>query len=196
MNAIKVILKIGYIFNDFYNSFVLKRKKVTYNKDLKINGRLSVYGDGLIEIGEGVTINSCESSNPIGGANKTILNARNGGFIKIGKGCGISNSAIVSFAGVTIGENTFLGGNCSIYDTDFHSLVASERDLVDQNGVTKRTVVIGNNVFIGAHSIILKGVTIGNESIIGAGSVVAKSIPEGEIWGGNPAKFIRKVNYE
>lgn len=196
MNIIKVLLNIGELFNNLYNSFVLKRKKVAHSNDLKINGRISVYGAGKIEIGEQVTINSCESSNPIGGADKTILNARNGGYIKIGKGCGISNSTIVAFAGVTIGDNTFLGGSCSIYDTDFHSLKAGERDLVDQNGVNKRPVVIGNNVFIGAHSIILKGVTIGDESIVGAGSVVTKSIPKGEIWGGNPAKYIRKVNHE
>ncbi len=196
MNIIKALLNVGAFFDGLYNTFVLKRKKVVYQNDLKINGRISVYGDGKIEIGEQVTINSCESSNPIGGSNKTILNARNGGYIKIGRECGISNSAIVAFSGVTIGDNTFLGGSCSIYDTDFHSLKANERDLIDQNGVNKKPIVIGNNVFIGAHSIILKGVTIGDESIVGSGSVVTKSIPKGEIWGGNPAKFIRKVKYE
>ena len=55
-------------------------------------------------------------------------------------------------------------------------------------------VKIGNNVFIGANTIVLKGVTIGDRSIIGAGSVVTKNIPEDEIWGGNPAKFIRKID--
>ena len=49
-------------------------------------------------------------------------------------------------------------------------------------------------MFIGANSIILKGVTIGERSIIGAGSVVTKNIPDDEIWAGNPAKFIRKIN--
>jgi len=58
----------------------------------------------------------------------------------------------------------------------------------------KKAVVIDDGSFIGAHSIILKGVTIGKESIIGAGSVVTKNVPDGEIWGGNPAKLIRKIN--
>ncbi|WP_103192495.1 acyltransferase [Formosa algae] len=49
---------------------------------------------------------------------------------------------------------------------------------------------------MGASSIILKGVTIGENSIIGAGSVVTKSVPCNEIWGGNPAKFIRKIDEE
>lgn len=47
---------------------------------------------------------------------------------------------------------------------------------------------------MGAHTIILKGVTVGAKSIIGAGSVVTKSIPDGEIWAGNPAHFIRKID--
>lgn len=53
-------------------------------------------------------------------------------------------------------------------------------------------VKIGNDVFIGAHSIICKPVTIGDHAVVAAGSVVTKDIPEGEIWGGVPAKFIKK----
>ena len=54
-------------------------------------------------------------------------------------------------------------------------------------------VVIKDGAFIGAHTIVLKGVTIGERSIVGAGSVVTRSIPDYEIWAGNPAKFIKKV---
>jgi acetyltransferase-like isoleucine patch superfamily enzyme len=85
--------------------------------------------------------------------------------------------------------------NCVIYDTDFHDLDYRKRALVpeDYSGVVNRPVTIGNDVFIGAHSTILKGVTIGDRVIVGAGSVVAKSIPAGEIWAGNPARFIAKA---
>ena len=62
----------------------------------------------------------------------------------------------------------------------------------EQGGATS-PVIIKDGAFIGAHSIILKGVIIGEKSIVGAGSVVTKSIPDGEIWAGNPAKFIRKI---
>ena len=48
--------------------------------------------------------------------------------------------------------------------------------------------------FIGAHSIVLKGVTIGKHSVIGAGSVVTKNIPDNEVWAGNPARFIRRLD--
>lgn len=53
-------------------------------------------------------------------------------------------------------------------------------------------VSIGNNVFIGAKTIIAKSVTIGNNVLVGAGSVVTKDIPDNEVWAGNPARFIRK----
>ena len=46
---------------------------------------------------------------------------------------------------------------------------------------------------IGAGSTILPGITIGENAMVGAGSVVTKSIPAGELWVGNPAKFLRKI---
>ena len=53
-------------------------------------------------------------------------------------------------------------------------------------------VKIGHACFIGANAVICKGVSIGDNSIVGAGSVVTKDIPANEIWGGNPAKFIKE----
>ena len=51
-------------------------------------------------------------------------------------------------------------------------------------------IIVGNNVMIGADSIIMPGVTIGDDVVIAAGSVVTKDIPSGEVWGGVPAKKI------
>ena len=82
-----------------------------------------------------------------------------------------------------------------IYTSDFHSLNANIRRT--KNDIKSRKtspVKIGNDVFIGAKCIILKGVEIGDRSIIGAGSVVTKNIPNDEIWAGNPARFIRKIS--
>ena len=56
-------------------------------------------------------------------------------------------------------------------------------------------VSIGKNVFIGMNTLIINAVNIGERAIIGAGSVITKDIPANEIWGGNPAKFIKKNNY-
>ena len=52
--------------------------------------------------------------------------------------------------------------------------------------------VIGDDVWIGVNVVILRGVRIGDGAVIAAGAVVAKDVPENEIWGGVPARFIRK----
>lgn len=64
-----------------------------------------------------------------------------------------------------------------------------------QKGFTFITgkVKIGHACFIGANSVICKNISIGDNSIVGAGSIVTKDIPDNEIWGGNPAKFIKNV---
>ena len=64
----------------------------------------------------------------------------------------------------------------------------------DKNEAKKAKVTIGNNVFIGSHSTILKGVIIGDNAVVGACSLVSKDIPANEIWGGNPITFIKKIN--
>jgi acetyltransferase-like isoleucine patch superfamily enzyme len=115
------------------------------------------------------------------------------GSITIGDNTGISNSVIVSWQKIEIGDNVLIGADCKIYDTDFHSTVFSDRLSKEKMKAKTASVKICNGVFVGTGTIILKGVTIGSKSIIAAGAVVVKSIPSGEIWGGNPAKFIRKL---
>lgn len=59
--------------------------------------------------------------------------------------------------------------------------------------IKTKPVIIEEGAFIGGGTIILKGVVIGRHSVVGAGSVVTRSIPPGEIWAGNPARFVRKL---
>ena len=84
---------------------------------------------------------------------------------------------------ITIGNNVTLSSKVHILAHDASTKV--------HLGYTKvGRVKIGNNVFVGACSIILPGISIGDNSIIGGGSVVTKNIPSNEVWAGNPAKFI------
>ena len=165
---------------------------VEFGKNLMIRGRLKIYNQGKIMLGNNVTINSADWANPVGGWNHTLLQVR--GTLLIGDSVGISNSAITCWEHVEIGNNVLIGSGVRIYDTDFHPLESSYRygEKKDGSRAIHDPVYIEDGVFIGAGSIILKGVRIGKNSIVGAGSVVAKSIPEGEIWAGNPAKKVRE----
>ncbi len=181
--------------NRIGNWVSLRRRKVSVGRDLEISGRIYVVADeaGHISIGDRVRINSGYKANPIGGDVRTILFARGNGRISIGNDCGISNASLFACESITIGNHVLLGGGTKIYDTDFHWLNYEKR--ISQRGGVARSVVIKDGAFIGAHTIILKGVTIGERAIVGAGSVVTKNIPDGEIWAGNPARFIRKVDH-
>lgn len=68
------------------------------------------------------------------------------------------------------------------------------RNVYDHTLGSSGKVKIGNNVFIGVHSTILKGVTIGNNVIIGAGSLVNKDVPDNCVVGGVPAKVIMSLD--
>ena len=175
------------------NYINLKRKNVEWKEYPNINGMLKIHGNGKFVFGRRVRINSSEKSNPIGGMEHCIFASYGEGTIKLGDNIGISNAAIVSRKLVSIGDNVKIGGGVKIYDTDFHSLNVDCRKNRDLDQGICKAVIIEDDVFIGAHSIILKGVNIGRGSIIGAGSVVTRSVPAGEVWAGNPARYIKKI---
>lgn len=178
---------------------ILYGNNVDYKK-ISTNGIpfVSVARKGNCVIGDNFSMNNNIGGNPIGRVQRCILSVDNGAELIIGNNVGMSSTALVAKTSIHIGDNVKIGGGVCIYDTDFHSLDPEIRKnrVLDRISMNNKPVVIGDNVFIGAHSTILKGVTVGNNSIIGACSVVTRSIPENEIWGGNPAKFIKKVNID
>ena|SRR3569833_1305243 len=177
--------------------FKLSVNDVHVGKNLKSAGVpvIDVWERGKFSIGDNFSMNNGGRFNIIGRQQPCYFIVYNDAVLKIGDNVGISATALICFKGITIGNNVKIGGNVAIYDTDFHSLDKNYRrnGADDVKNTQCREVVIEDDVFIGAHSIILKGVTIGEGAIIGAGSVVAKSIPKNEIWAGNPAKFIKNT---
>lgn len=159
-----------------------------------INGRILFSGTNKVIIEDNVYINSNEKSNPIGGNIRCYFKTTGGGHIIIKKGTRLSNVAICSTKEVYIGENVYIGGNVCIYDTDFHSIDYNERIKGnDDNGIKSLPVKINEGVFIGAHSIILKGVEIGERSVIAAGSIISKNVNEREMVASSSLRLIRKL---
>ena len=112
-------------------------------------------------------------------------------------------TSLIAASHIHIGNNSMISFDCLIIDNDSHPLLPSER-LLDlerhHQGRSKSwehiscsPISIGNNVWVGARSIILKGVSIGDNSVVAAGSVVTKSIPPNNLYAGNPARFIRHL---
>ena len=184
------------IFINTINLKILSNVRIGFREIFYIKGIIRVYGNGYILLGKNVKINSRFSANPIGGQSFTSFYVNKSGHLDIGDNVGISNSSITSFCSIIIEENVFIGADCKIYDTDFHSINNLIRNSGNDVLFKSLPIVIKRAAFIGAGSIILKGVTVGENSVIGAGSVVTKSIPCNEIWGGNPAKFIRAIEVE
>lgn len=90
---------------------------------------------------------------------------------------------------VEIGKNVMIAPYCSFIATD-HNYQAMDKCIKEQGYIDKK-IIIGNNVWIGMKSIIIKGVKVGDGAIIAAGSVVTKDVPSNAIVGGNPAKIIK-----
>lgn len=189
----QLIVSVLRLANRIHNSINMKRKHVKKGENLTILGKIHFHGSGLIQIGNDVVICSDPNVNPSAGGYETHIFSGEGARVVIGDHVGISHASITAYSEVVIEDYVLIGSDCMITDTDFHSLDINERMKDDGDGVAVRPVWIERNVFIGARSIILKGVHIGKGSIVGAGSVVTKNIPAGEIWGGNPAVYIRKT---
>ena len=94
-------------------------------------------------------------------------------------------SGVQVWDGITIEDNVFVGANVTFTNDKYPRSKNPDWQLL--------STVIKKGASIGAGSTILPGLTIGENAIIGAGSVVTKSIPAGELWVGNPARFVRKV---
>ncbi|MCR4916685.1 MAG: sugar O-acetyltransferase [Prevotella sp.] len=99
------------------------------------------------------------------------------------------NLTILDEAPVTFGDDCFIGPNVSIY-TACHSTDPLERN---SRREWARPVSIGCNVWIGGSVVILPGVTIGDNVTIGAGSVVVHDIPSGSIAVGNPCRVVKSI---
>lgn len=99
------------------------------------------------------------------------------------------NCTILDVAKVKIGDNCQMAPNVAIY-TAGHPVHPDTRNSAYEYGIE---VTIGDNVWIGGNTVICPGVHIGNNVVIGAGSVVTKDIPDWAIAAGNPCRVIRMI---
>ena len=112
------------------------------------------------------------------------------GEVRIGAKSVLGQECTISaFQHVSIGRECIVADRVMMIDFD-HGMVEVERPIREQ-GIYKRDVNIGHNVWIGYGACLLRGVTVGDNSVIGTSSVVTCDVPDNAVVGGIPAKVIR-----
>lgn len=99
------------------------------------------------------------------------------------------NVHIETAGGVTVGDRTLIGYGTKIFSRNHH--VPPNRQPIFGAGHISKSVVIGQDVWLGANVIVLPGRTIGDGAVIGAGSVITKNVAPYTIVAGNPATLVR-----
>ena len=182
-------IKLGPVFY----RWLFRKKGIVFGKNMSIMGVISVIGSGKIVIGDNFCMTSGEHINPISAnLQASFFTDSPNAQIRIGDNVGMSSPRIWIHEELTIGNNVKIGGGVLFIDTDCHPIDYLVRRNSNE-GTCSAPIVIEDDVWIGAQSIILKGVTIGARSIIGAGSVVTKSVPSDCIAAGNPCKVIKTL---
>jgi acetyltransferase-like isoleucine patch superfamily enzyme len=146
----------------------------------RVIGRVTVNNHGTMIVGERVQL--------YGHHARSIFTTFEHGRLIIGDRAFINYGVDIAATGlITIGADCLIGTHVSIIDNDFHGLVDRHQT------PSPKSVVIGDNVWIGNRAIILPGVTIGEGAVVGAGSVVVHDVPARSLVVGNPARVIREL---
>ena len=140
--------------------------------ELEVGKKGTIHFGRFVWIGDGSKIRCHEGEVEIG--RKTV----------IGQECTIS-----AYQRVKIGEQCVIADRAMFIDFD-HGVVEVERPIRLQ-GIYKRDVVVGSNVWIGYGACVLRGVSIGDNAVIGTNAVVTKDVPANAVVGGIPARVIR-----
>ncbi|HEY8890100.1 MAG TPA: acyltransferase [Clostridium sp.] len=184
------------MFKSNYYKIFMKLNKVSFGKNLNLFGVPVIFKKkgSVLKIGENCSIKSSFLSNLIGINHRTIIVTRTEeAKIHIGNNVGISGVTIYARKGITIGDNTLIGGNVKILDNDFHPLEVEARNRDDKNMIRSKEIFIGRNCFIGCNTLILKGSKIGDGCVVGAGAVVCGKFEGNSVVAGNPARVIKRL---
>jgi acetyltransferase-like isoleucine patch superfamily enzyme len=146
-----------------------------------------------VQYGRRLEIHAAESSKVVIGSGSEILHdcwiiAHPGDQLCIHENVFVSQHCTIS-GDVEIGKDTLIAGFVTILDSN-HNYESNDKPVREQGGM-KAAISIGEDVWIGASSVILPGVKIGNHSIIGANSTVTEDIPDWSIAVGSPARVIK-----
>ena len=195
MNIFKLTQSFEVLFSLIHKHLLNRKKLISIARKTNVYYKCPIYNfsdTGKIIIGSNCTIGRSFKGYHGGMPFYTcILNDGVGSNIYIGNNTRINGAYIHSSESINIGDNCVIASGVNILDSNGHITYSLDRTVGRD---TPKPIIIGNNVWIGINSIILKGTTIGNNSIISAGSVVKGVFPENSIISGNPAVLVKKMS--
>ena len=172
--------------------FLNRLQYKAFGKNSVINKPLMLSGKKYMEIGNKVTIRDGARIEMISEWNHKEYHPS----LQIGDGTSIEqNLHLICSDIVRIGKNCALAGRCSIITVD-HEYSDVERGGVLKQGIASQEVMIGDNCFFGMDVKVFPGVHIGNNVIVGANSIVMNDIPAYSVCVGVPARVIKTYNFE
>ena len=148
----------------------------------RLFGRAHVVNDGRMVIGERVRLSGSRAPLELATGVDGTLEIGVGTFINFG-------TSIVATQHIVIGANCQIGPYCMVMDNSYHRIEPDRRNETPPSD----PVIIGDNVWLGARTIVLPGVRIGDHAVIGAGSVVTQDVPSRTLAAGVPARVIRDI---
>jgi acetyltransferase-like isoleucine patch superfamily enzyme len=186
-------VKIIYIFLLFLRDIVRYFQHAKLRASWRIkkvfiarNASISIDNYGNINLSQGVVISN--GALIVATTEKAKNKVAN---LYIGENSVINEYANIRASGgeISIGSNTMVAQGVSIIATN-HNIHTNKLMIEDVWEQSKSDVFVGNNVWLGAHCVLLPGVKVGDGAVVAAGAVVNKDIGENEIWGGVPARYI------
>ena len=165
----------------------LRAHGVEYGKKVRGN-KIVLKNRGRIIVGIGVTLNSFPEGQP----NRTVLQTHcSDAVLSVGDYCILNGVTIHCRTRVEIGKFCLFGPGAALIDNDSHrtSTNVAERRKPPRSA----PIILGDNVWIGMNSLVLKGVEIGKNAIVAAHAVVTKDVPENALVAGNPARVVKSL---
>lgn len=177
-------------------TWMIRRKFRDFGKNSIVKPVLNSANEKYISIGDNVDVGAfCRLTvaTEFGGHK---VKSDNGVRLRIGDNVSIgSNSFLSANNNVEIGNNVIMSAYVFVTDHD-HGFGDIEKNLDKQPLSEGGFVKIGDNVFLGVKSSILKNVTIGKRAVVAANAVVTKDVPAFSIVAGNPARIVKKYDFE
>ncbi|MFY1701579.1 MULTISPECIES: acyltransferase [Micromonospora] len=157
----------------------LRYRRLTLGRDVEIRGRLRLRRGVRVTLGDRTRVNK-------------LVRFAGPGEVRVGADCLLNATWIGAWTSVTVGDRCLLS-DCELLDNDFHNLPPELRH-APPTAATRAPIVVGDNVWIGTHALVLKGVRIGDDSVVGAGTVVRSDVPPRVVVVGNPQQTVKKFH--